>query len=395
MSPSPFRIALILGLLSAVGPFAIDMYLPAMPAIAADLDASMQGIQGTIIAYFATFGLAQMVYGPWADQAGRKVPLYAGLGVFVAGTLLCALAPTVDWLIAGRAIQGLGGAAVMVIPRAIIRDLATGHAATRMMASIMIVISISPLLAPLAGSALLVVADWRGVFWALLIAASASLLLIRFALPETLAPAFRVPFQGAAMRSGFASLLADRGFLVLTFLGGFGMASFFIFISSASFVYSGQFGLTPTQFSLAFALNAVGFFAASQFAAGLGQRFGALRVVVLATAGFAGVTLTLFALGLAGISSLPLTMAGLFVANAFLGLVIPTCMVLALEDHGDNAGLASSFGGTAQMLVGAGMTALASPFLDGTVTPMLGAIALCGLLAFGFSRLIPRQAAVA
>jgi MFS transporter, DHA1 family, multidrug resistance protein len=395
MSLSPFRVALILGLLSAVGPFAIDMYLPAMPAIAADLATTMQGVQGTIVSYFIAFGLAQMIYGPWADQAGRKLPLYAGLGVFIAGTFICAMAPTVGWLIAGRAVQGLGGAAVMVVPRAVIRDLATGHAATRMMAAIMIVISISPMLAPLAGSGLLAIADWRWVFWALLFTAALSLLLIRFALPETLDPADRVPFQGAAMRQGFVKLITDRSFMVLTFLGGFAMASFFVFISTASFVYSGQFGLTPTQFSLAFALNAVGFFAASQFAATMGQRFGALRVVGVATMGFAAVEVALFALSYAGFASLPLTMGGLFLGNAFLGLVIPTCMVLALEDHGDNAGLASSLGGTMQMLIGAAMMGIASVFLDGTVVPMLGAIATCAALAFGFSRMIPRERVVA
>ncbi len=395
MSPSPLRIALILGLLSAVGPFAIDMYLPAMPAIATDLGTTMQGVQGTIVSYFIAFGLAQMIYGPWADQAGRKVPMFAGMVIFAAGTLMCALAPTVGWLIAGRAVQGLGGAAVMVVPRAVIRDLATGHAATRMMAAIMIVISISPMLAPLAGSALLVVADWRWVFWALILAATLSLVLLQTSLPETLAPKDRVPFDWATMKRGFASLITDRTFMVLTFLGGFAMASFFVFISTASFVYSGEYGLTPTQFSLAFALNAVGFFAASQFAANLGQKFGARRVVSVATAGFAAVEIALFLVSTSGFASLPLTMAGLFVGNAFLGLVIPTCMVLALDDHGDNAGLASSLGGTMQMLIGAAMMGGASIFLDGTVVPMLGAIATCALLAFGFSRMIPRQTAMA
>jgi DHA1 family bicyclomycin/chloramphenicol resistance-like MFS transporter len=395
MSPSTLRIALILGLLSAVGPFAIDMYLPAMPAIAEDLGTSMQSVQTTIVAYFVTFGLAQMIYGPWADQAGRKMPLYAGLGVFIVGTLICATAPTPGWLIAGRAVQGLGGAAVMVVPRAVIRDLATGHAATRMMASIMIVISISPMLAPLAGSALLAIADWRAIFWSLLVVATLSLCLIRFALPETLAPADRVPFEGGVMRAGFVSLVTDRSFMVLTFLGGFAMASFFVFIASASFVYTEQFGLTPTQFSLAFAVNAIGFFAASQFAATFGQRYGALRVVVIATAGFACVAIALFGLALAGVANLPVTMAGLFLSNAFLGLVIPTCMVLALDEHGDNAGLASSFGGTMQMLVGAAVMGASSLFLDGTVGPMLGAIAVSAALAFLMSRMIPRQAALA
>jgi MFS transporter, DHA1 family, multidrug resistance protein len=395
MAMSLTRYALILGLLAAVGPFAIDMYLPAMPAIAADLATSPQAVQATIIAYFIAFGLAQLIFGPWADQAGRKLPMTAGLVIFIAGSVICAVAPSVEWLIAGRAVQGFGGAAVMVIPRAVIRDLATGHEATRMMAAIMIVISISPMLAPLAGSGLMAVAAWRAIFWALMIAAAVSLVLTRFALPETLRAADRVPFQAAAMRAGFAKLMRDRGFVVLTFLAGFAMASFFVFIASAAFVYTEEFGLSPVQFSLAFALNALGFFGASQFASGLGRKHGALQVVGLATTGFAACSVALFAVSAAGFASLPLTMAGLFLGNAFLGLVIPTCMVLALDDHGDHAGLAASLGGTLQMLTGGVMIALAGPFLDGTVLPMLATIALCAALAFGLSRMIPRQAAIA
>lgn len=395
MPPSLLRPALVLGLLAAVGPFAIDMYLPAMPAIGADLSASPRAIQGTLVAYFAAFGVAQMVYGPWSDQAGRKPPLYAGLAVFLIGTALCALAPDARWLTLGRLVQGLGGAAVMVIPRAVIRDLATGADATRMMAAIMVVISVSPMLAPLTGAALLAVADWRAIFWALMLAAGASLILTRAALGETLPPAARRPVEVRAMLAGLRRLLTDRGFMTLTLLGGFGMASFFVFLAAASFVYTGQFGLSPTGFSLAFALNAVGFFGASQLAARLGQAHGPVRVVVAATAGFAGTAVALFGLGLAGGATLPVTMTGLFLANAFLGLVIPTAMVLALEEHGAIAGLASSLGGTIQMVAGGAMIAAAGPFLDGTAVPMLGAIALCAALAFLLSRMIPRQAAPA
>jgi DHA1 family bicyclomycin/chloramphenicol resistance-like MFS transporter len=197
------------------------------------------------------------------------------------------------------------------------------------------------------------------------------------------------------MQAGTARLFRDRGFLVLTMLGAFGMASFFVFLAAASFVYAGHYGLTPLQFSLAFALNAAGFFAASQAAAGLGQRFGALRVAAVATTGFAAITVGLFAVALAIALPLPALMAGLFCANACLGLVIPTVMVLALEDQGDIAGLASSLGGTLQMVTGGAMAAAAGPFFDGTPVPMLGSIALCGLLAFALTRLIRRPQAAA
>ena len=387
--------SVILGLVAAVGPFAIDMYLPAMPDIGADLGASMQQVQWTIVAYFIAFGLAQMIYGPWADQAGRKPPLYTGLALFIVGTVVCALAPTIEVLILGRVLQGLGGAANMVVLRAVIRDLATGHSATRMMSTIMIVIAVSPLLAPLSGSALMAFGSWRLIFWALLIAAALSFFLIHYALPETLTDANRQSFDARTMRAGIASLLADRPFLVMTFLAGFAFASFFVFIASASFVYTRQFGLSPTQFSFAFAANAVGFFAASQFSSTLAQRLGTLRMISLATIGFATATFAGFALGLAGLATLPVTMAALFIGNLFLGVILPTAQVQALEDHGSNAGLASSLGGTMQMVAAGVLVAAAGPFLDGTVVPMQGAIAVCGALALGLSLMIPRQVVVA
>ncbi len=392
---SLLRYSLILGLVAAVGPFAIDMYLPAMPNIGADFASSMQAVQWTIVAYFMAFGLAQLFYGPWADQSGRKPPMYAGLALFIVGTVICAMASSIEMLIFGRFVQGIGGAANMVVLRAVIRDLATGADATRMMSTIMIVIAISPLLAPLSGSALLAFGSWRLIFWALLAAEAVSFFLIYFMVEETLKPEDRQPFDRATMRRGVGLLLRDRGFMSMTFLAGFAFASFFVFIASASFVYTGQFGLSPTQFSFAFAINAFGFFGASQFAAPLGQRLGPDRMILLATTGFALATSSLFAIGLAGYASLPVTVIGLFCANMFLGVVLPVAQVLALEEQGEHAGLASSLGGTMQMVAAGVLVAAAGPFLDGTVVPMLAMIALCGVLAFGLSLVMPRQGAVA
>ena len=380
-----FRSALVLGLLSCIGPFSIDMYLPAMPQIARGLGADVAGVQTTISAYFLAFGIAQLVYGPWADQSGRKPPLYLGVGIYLVGTAGCYLAPSIGALIAWRFVQALGAAAVMVVPRAIIRDMHTGHEATRMMAAIMLVISVSPMLAPLAGSAVIAVADWRAIFGVLAIAGVISLLMIAFLLPETLRQEDRVPVSAGRLLSGARYLLGDRVFMGLTFTGGFGMASFFVFLASASFVYTGQFGLTPTQFSLAFAANAIGFFSASQMAATLGQRFGARRVVLWATAGFAVFALLTLAVVTAGIGGLPLLIAGLFMGNACLGLVIPTTMVMALDPHGEIAGLASSLGGTLQMLAGGAVVMLSGPFFDGTAVPMVAAIAACALASLALA----------
>jgi len=250
----------------------------------------------------------------------------------------------------------------------------------------MLVISVSPFLAPLAGAGLMAISSWRAIFGVLALAAFASLAMTRFMLDETLAPKDRQPVSLSAIWQGTKTLMTHRGFLGLTFLGGFAMASFFVFIASASFVYTSAFGLTPTQFSLAFAVNALGFFASSQLAAGLGQRHGGSTVMAWATAGFALVTVGLFALALAGISGLWITIVGLFLANACLGLVIPTAMVMALEEHGEIAGLASSLGGTLQMLTGGVIIAAMGPFFSASPLPMIAVIALCALTALLLSR---------
>ncbi|NND17986.1 MAG: Bcr/CflA family efflux MFS transporter, partial [Silicimonas sp.] len=193
------RTALVLGLLSAVSPFAIDMYLPAMPAIEEGLGTTVAGTQATITAYFLSFGLAQLIYGPLADRFGRKPPIYAGLGIFLVGTIFCALAPDIRWLIAARFVQGLGGAALMVVPRAIIRDLYTGAQGTKLMALIMLVISVSPMLAPLVGSGVIAFGGWRAVFWVIAAATLVSLTLLTVAQPETLAPENRAPIRIASL----------------------------------------------------------------------------------------------------------------------------------------------------------------------------------------------------
>ncbi|MEX0854122.1 MAG: multidrug effflux MFS transporter [Bauldia sp.] len=379
MTASYLRNAVVLGLITAVGPFAIDMYLPALPTIAADLNASTAATQMTLMAFFIAFGVCQIVYGPVSDMVGRKAPLYFGLGLFAIGSAGCALAPSIGWLIAFRALQGVGASAVMVIPRAIIRDLHTGIEGTRLMALVMLVLSVSPILAPVTGSALIVPFGWRAVFVAVLIVAAIGLVLVSTQLPETHPPANRIRVSLDSLTAGFAQLLRDPRFLGLTFIGGLGMASFFTFLASASFIYIDHFGLTPTAFSVAFSINAVSFIGASQFAANLGARFGMSRLVATSVAGYAAVLVALLALTLAGADSLPVLIVLLLIGFAFMGFVIPSTMVLALDEHGPIAGMASALGGTLQMVLGGIMIVVASAFFDGTVLPMVAIMTLCAV----------------
>lgn len=391
MKPTLLRPAIVLGLMSLIGPFSMDMYLPAMPEIANNLGTTAQGMQSTISFYIAAFGLAQLVYGPWADQAGRKPPLYAGLALYAVGTLLCILAGGVQGLIFGRIVQGFGAAAMMVVPRAIIRDMATGEDATRLMALMMLVFSVSPLLAPLTGSALMALASWRAVFGALLVTSGLCLALLHFAQPETLRAENAQIFSFASVRSGAARLIRDRGFVTLTLMGTAAMSSFFVFLAAAPFVYTQHYGLTPTQFSLAFAVNAMSFIGVGQLAGPLGARFGAVTVMRAAAVLFVCGMGAAFALALAGLASLTLLVLLMALGNAGVGLIIPTSMVMALEDQGANAGLASSIGGTFQMIAGGLIVALAGPILSGDPAPMMGVISLCALATLALAMLVPKR----
>ncbi|NKK62309.1 Bcr/CflA family efflux MFS transporter [Rhizobium leguminosarum bv. viciae] len=391
-----FRIALILGLLSAIGPFAIDMYLPALPSIGQDLHADNNVTQLTLLAFFISFALAQLVYGPLSDMWGRKLPLYLGIGLFSVASIGCALATDIETLIAFRFVQGIGGAAGMVIPRAIVRDMHTGVQAARLMSLLMLVFSISPILAPLTGSAVIEFYGWRGVFWAVTIAAFIGLVLLATQLDETRSPAER---SGSGLKSAMAAyrlLLADRNFLTLTFIGGLGISSFLVYLANSPFVLIQHYGLTPTQYSFAFSINAVSFFAVSQATGWLGERFGLVRVMRIAVSAFALAMVVMAVVMASGFNQLPVLATFLFIGYGFLGLVIPTSAVLALEDHGEIAGTASSLMGTLHFVIAAVAMVISSVFFDGTAVPMAAGIALCAFLAFVLTQAtIGRRAAVA
>ena len=376
-----FRMALTLGLLAAVGPFAIDMYLPALPRVAEDLGTNETVVALTLAVYLMTFGLGQMVYGPMSDAVGRRLPMVLGVSIFALAAVAAALAPSIGWLVASRALQGLGAATLMVIPRAVVCDVATGSEGTRVMAAIMIVMSISPMVAPLAGSFVIVWGGWRDIFLLLAVAALFSLMLIVLVLPETLPATRRKRLRLAQIWEGSRTLLCDPRFMGFTMIGAFGAAGLFVYISTASFVYISHYGLSPMGFSLAFAVNAIGFFAASQFAGRLAERLGMELLITLAVNSFAATSLILTGIIWAGVDALPVAIGGLFLAFACLGLALPTVMVMSLDPHPDIAGLASSIGGTAQMLVGGILIALTGPFMDYSLLPMVAAIALCACLA--------------
>ncbi|HVW91853.1 MAG TPA: multidrug effflux MFS transporter [Devosia sp.] len=392
MDTKILRAAIVLGLLSVIGPFAIDMYLPTLPSISKALSADTAQVQLSIMSFMLATAVFTLVYGPVSDMIGRKPPLYFGIGLYVVGAIGCALAQNIEWLVAMRFVQGVGACASFSLPRAIVRDNYTGAPATQLFSLLMLVFSISPILAPSVGSLVIQFADWRGIFWVMAASGALSMILATVALRETRAREARVESSlGSALR-GYGVLLRDVRFLGLCFIGGFGLASFMAFIGSSSFVYIEHYGLSPTLYSLAFSINAVGFFAASQTTSWLVRRFGMSRVVRGGVYGFSAAMIVLFALFLAGAGSLTTLVVLMFIAFAFLGVVMPATGVLAMEEHGEFAGTASALMGTLQTITGAVVMGIVAAFFNGTAMPMVAGFAGCGVIVLALTLLTIRDA---
>ncbi|TPO18037.1 multidrug effflux MFS transporter [Mesorhizobium sp. CU2] len=387
MSPKFLRIAVVLGLLSAIGPFAIDMYLPALPSIGQDLHAGTAAVQMSLLIFFLSMGFGQIVVGPISDMVGRKAPLYAGLALFMVGGVGSAMAPTIEWLIAFRFLQGLGASAGMAIPRAIVRDLHTGNEAAKLMSLLMLVFSVSPILAPLTGSQIIENFGWRAVFWTVTGAAALAAILRATSLKETRSAEERAGSSFGTALAGYRHLMGDLNFLGLVAIAGFGIASFFVYLSSSSFILIDHYGLSPSVYSVFFSINAVAFIGMSQLTGMLADRFGLKRVVWVAVTGYATVMVALFAIMASGVDRLDVMAALLFVGYGFLGLVIPTTSVLAMEEHGEIAGTASALMGTLHFAIGALAMGVAGIFFDGTPLPMVAGITLCAVISFTLAKL--------
>ncbi len=391
MNCSFSRLALLLGLLYAIGPFAVDMYLPALPSVGLNLGADAGATQMSLTSYFLALGVSQVFYGPASDMWGRKIPLYVGMGLFTLASVGCANASSIESLVLLRFVQGVGAGAGMTLPRAIVRDLYTGHAAARLTSLLMLVFSVSPILAPLVGSYLSDAMGWRSVFWFVTGAGLVGLGLIAWALPETRPSDQRTSSSMRSALSSYAVLFKDSHFMGLTLISSFGMASFFVYLANSSFVLIDHFGLTPRHYGYAFSLNAAAFIGAAQLTGLLTQRFGLQRVVKVCVVGFVGTLGVLVATQFAGVDRLDVLLGLLFVSYAFLGLIVPITTVLALEKYGHSAGTASALLGTFQLLTGGIIMAAVGLFLDGTALPMVLGVALCGALTAVFALVTLRE----
>ncbi|MEU6914747.1 multidrug effflux MFS transporter [Streptomyces olindensis] len=366
-------VTFLLGSLTAVPPLAMDMYLPSLPEVTRSLHAPAATVQLTLTACLAGMALGQLVVGPMSDRWGRRRPLLAGLAVFVVATVLCALAPTVELLVAFRLAQGLAGAAAIVIARAVVRDLYDGMAMARFFSTLMLISGVAPIVAPLIGGQVLRVTDWRGVFAVLTVIGVLIGVLVWTKLPETLPPAERHSGGvGEALRA-MRTLLADRSFTGYMLTGGFAFAALFAYISASPFVIQEIYGASPQTFSLLFGVNSVGLVVVGQIngkilvgRVSLDRVLG-IGVAIVITAATA---LLLMSLGVFGEVGLVPVAVALFVLMSAMGITLPNTQALALMRTKHAAGSASALLGTSSFLIGAIASPLVGVAGEDTALPM-------------------------
>jgi DHA1 family bicyclomycin/chloramphenicol resistance-like MFS transporter len=377
-----------LAVLAAIAPFGIDLYLSAFPAMTADLATTATGVQLSLTAFLVGAGLGQVVFGPWSDRVGRLAPLLTGLAVFLVASVVAMLAGSIEVLVAARLLQGIGGAAGMVIGRAMIVDREEGPRAARALNLMMMIGGIAPVIAPLTGSVLGGAIGWRGLLAIVggvgAVAAILTLLFVRESLPREVRVA-----RAAAREPGGWRVLLSRTYVGNVLAFAFGMAIMMAYISASPFVYQDMVGLDALGYGIAFAINAVGLVAATGLAAFLARRISprASALIGLGTS-FAAVAVILI-LTVAGAPAAWL-MVPLFFAIAPLGLVLGSTTALALSSVPHAAtGSASAILGLLQFVLAGTVAGLVGVAGEHTALPLaltMFAAALLALLALAVGR---------
>jgi DHA1 family bicyclomycin/chloramphenicol resistance-like MFS transporter len=380
----PPWLPILLGFLTAVGPITTDMYLPAFPAVEASLHAPTGSVQITLATWFAGLAIGQLTQGSLSDRYGRRGPLIVGTAVYTLANAGCALAPDLTTLAAMRFIAGFGGSASMVIPRAVVRDLADGHAAAQLMAKLILVMGAAPILAPTLGGLVLTVASWHAIFWISTGYGALCCVLVALLLPDTLAGhrRLRLSFVGAIQR--YMAVARDRVFLAYAAMGGFGMFGMFAYIGGSSPVFIETLHFSPAQYGILFDIGAASFIAGSQISPRLLPRFGAHRVVRVASIVYLLAALVLTVLAVLDVGGAWGIVPPVMVAMGCMGFVMPNSAVGALSRHAAQAGSASALMGTLQFCLAACSGALVGLLTDGTARPMAGLMlfgAVCVVIA--------------
>ncbi|MBO3680634.1 multidrug effflux MFS transporter [Streptomyces sp. NEAU-YJ-81] len=377
-------VTLILGGLTALPPLSMDMYLPALPAVTDGFHSTAATAQLTLTACLMGMALGQLAVGPMSDRWGRRRPLLIGMVIYVIATAICAFAPTAGLLIGFRLLQGLAGAAGIVIARAVVRDLYDGIAMARFFSTLMLISGVAPIVAPLIGGQILRFTDWRGVFAVLTVIGTLLTLVVWRWLGETLPPERRQDGGlGQTLRT-MRGLLADRVFTGYMLAGSFAFAALFAYVAGSSFIVQEIYGASPQTFSLLFGLNSIGLIATGQ----LNGRVLVGRVsmdkvlmVGLVVITVAAAALLVLASGVFGKAGLVPVAGSLFVLMSAMGLAMPNTNAQALNRTPHAAGSASALLGTSTFLLGAVASPLVGIAGETTAVPMAVVQLVCALAA--------------
>lgn len=372
---------LVLGALTALGPFTIDLYLPAFPVLQDEFGVSAAAVQLTLTGTMLGFGLGQLIVGPWSDKVGRKLPLILATALHIVASVAAAFAPDIAWLLAFRFVQGFGAAASGVVAMAMVRDLFGGKPLVRMLSRLALVSGLAPVLAPVIGSQLLRVMDWRGVFIVLAIYGIFAALAVTFFIVETLPPSHRHVAGHTKLRDRYRALFTDRIYIGAAIIGGMTFTGLFAYLSTSSFLFQDVYGFTPQQYGILFGVNSIGVIIGVQTSSRL------MRGPVPPQWILAGATIVHLAMAIAMIV---LDQAGagfwgvaipLWIFIMACGFAFPAVQVLALAPHGAEAGTAASLLGAMNF----GLAGLLSPLIGvmgvDTATPMAIMMAAAATIA--------------
>jgi MFS transporter, DHA1 family, multidrug resistance protein len=378
-----FLTILILGTLSAISPFSIDMYLPGFPAIAKDLNTTVAMVQLSLSSFFIGISAGQLLYGPLLDKYGRKKPLYFGITLYLFSSVVCAFSTSVELLIFFRFLQAVGGCVGMVASRAMIRDIFPVSEIAKVFSLLMLVIGVSPLLAPTIGGYVTAVFGWHYVFLILTVMSALILAAVHFILPESRAPDRSISLQPKPILRNFLLVVKDPQFYTYTLTGAIAASGLYAYIAGSPYVFMEIFRVSEQQYGWIFASIAVGIIGASQLNTILLRRFQSEQIIVGALICQAITGTMLFAGAYYGVTGLSGTMFLIFIFLCCQGFSFPNSSALALTPFHKNAGTASALMGSIQMALGALASVLVSILSNHTALPMTGVMAFCAITSLG------------
>ncbi|MEL4320023.1 multidrug effflux MFS transporter [Leifsonia sp. YIM 134122] len=362
---------LVLGALTALGPFTIDLYLPAFPVLQDEFNVSPAIIQLTLTGTMIGFGLGQLIVGPWSDKVGRRLPLLAATSVHLVACVGAALSPDIYWLGAFRLLMGFGAAAGGVVAMAMVRDLFGGRPLVKMLSRLALVSGLAPVLAPVIGSQLLLFMDWRGIFWVLALYGAVVIVCVALLIVETLPKGERHGDGTTTVGQRYRALFSDRTFVGVAIIGGMTFTGLFAYLSSSSFLFQGVYGFDAQQYGLLFAVNSVGVVLGVQTSSLLMRRgVGPQWIIACTTIALFAMAIAIMVLDVAG-AGLWGTVLPLFLFITACGFTFPCIQVLALANHGKEAGTAASVLGALNF------------GLAGVLSPIVGVLGVSSALPMG------------